>query len=260
MALNHRFPPEILDHIVDLLHDDPVALEQCCLVSKSWVARTRKHLFAAIAFCTQGDIQAWKATFPDASNSPGYYTRTLTINCPEIVTAADVKEGGWIRAFLRVVCLDLDSRLSERFLEDDPKTIYAPFHKISPTVKTLNVTSFFLSRSEVFHLVHSFPLLEDLTLMGKYITDHESDGSETVDPPATSPPLTGSLDLTLPGWMTGTVRRLLDLPNGIRFRKVNVCCVGEDDNRSTVELVVGCSETLEHLDLMYHLKGALHSV
>ena len=256
MAFRHHFPPEILDHIVDLLHDDPDALERCCLVSGSWVPRTRKHLFAAVTFNTRGSIEAWKTTFPSPSDSPGYHTRTLVITCPEIATAADAKEGGWIRAFPRVVRLELNNH---RFLEDDSKTTYAPFHKISPTVTTLTVASVFLSPPEVFNLIHSFPLLEDLTLMGNYITNYESGGSETVDPPATSPPLTGSLCLTLPGCMTGIVRRLLDPPNSIRFRKVDVCCTGKKDICSTVELIAGCSETLEHLHFMYHLKGALHS-
>ncbi|KAF9644805.1 hypothetical protein BDM02DRAFT_3066647, partial [Thelephora ganbajun] len=43
-------PPEILDYIVDFLHDTPETLKQCCLVSKSWVSRTRKSLFADIEF------------------------------------------------------------------------------------------------------------------------------------------------------------------------------------------------------------------
>ncbi|KAF9643160.1 hypothetical protein BDM02DRAFT_3081141, partial [Thelephora ganbajun] len=45
-----HLPPEILDYIIDLLHDKPETLKQCCLVSKSWVSRTRKHLFADIEF------------------------------------------------------------------------------------------------------------------------------------------------------------------------------------------------------------------
>ena len=40
--------PETLDRIVDLLHNKREPLKACCLVSKSWVSRTRKHLFADI--------------------------------------------------------------------------------------------------------------------------------------------------------------------------------------------------------------------
>ena len=45
-------PLEILDHTVDLLHDSPVTLKQCYLISKPWVPCTRKRLFANIEFLT----------------------------------------------------------------------------------------------------------------------------------------------------------------------------------------------------------------
>ncbi|KAF9789295.1 hypothetical protein BJ322DRAFT_1000309, partial [Thelephora terrestris] len=48
MMSNRFIPPEICDHIVDFLHDDPKTLKQCCLCSRSWVPRTRKHLFAVV--------------------------------------------------------------------------------------------------------------------------------------------------------------------------------------------------------------------
>jgi len=68
-------PPEILDLIVDHLHDEPFALraqlEICCLVSKSWVPRTRKHLFTHLTFDdslverSKSHIELWKRAFPD---------------------------------------------------------------------------------------------------------------------------------------------------------------------------------------------------
>ncbi|KAF9642569.1 hypothetical protein BDM02DRAFT_3078319, partial [Thelephora ganbajun] len=54
-----HLPPEIFDYIVDFLHDTPETLKQCCLVSKSWVPRTRKYLFADIEFFTESDLEAW---------------------------------------------------------------------------------------------------------------------------------------------------------------------------------------------------------
>ena len=110
MISNHGLPPEILDHIVALLcsrryefrdygWNSPPGkdeLRRCCLVSKSWIPRTRRHLFAIVSLCNPEDLKAWKKKFPDPSNSPGYYTRTLHVHCPEIVTAADAAEGGWI--------------------------------------------------------------------------------------------------------------------------------------------------------------------
>ena len=105
MPLGRCLPPEITDSIVDLLRDEPGTLEQCCLVSKSWVPRTRTHLFSRIEFELPADVDAWKEIFPDPANSPGYYTHSLYIGCVEVFTITDTEEGGWIRAFSNVVRL-----------------------------------------------------------------------------------------------------------------------------------------------------------
>jgi len=91
-----RLPPEILDNVVDLLHDESDALKVCCLASKSWISRTRKHLFAHVDFPTAAYLESWKETFPDPSISPACYTRTLIIECADTVRAADAEEGGCI--------------------------------------------------------------------------------------------------------------------------------------------------------------------
>ena len=67
---------ELLDYVVDFLHNAPRALENCCLVSKSWIPRARMHLFAHVAFSARG-LQSWKKLFPDPSTSPACYTKTL---------------------------------------------------------------------------------------------------------------------------------------------------------------------------------------
>ncbi|OCH84580.1 hypothetical protein OBBRIDRAFT_696745, partial [Obba rivulosa] len=38
-------PPELIDMIVEYLHDDCHALIACSLTSKAWVPSSRKHLF-----------------------------------------------------------------------------------------------------------------------------------------------------------------------------------------------------------------------
>ena len=60
---NHHFPPELLDYIVDLLRDSQGVLGNCCLVSKSWIPRTRRHLFENIRFDTGKREQSWKEMF-----------------------------------------------------------------------------------------------------------------------------------------------------------------------------------------------------
>jgi len=105
MSNPHRshLPPEILDCIVDHLHDEPETLKQCCLVSKSWVPRSRKHLFANILFYTRRHPRAWKEAFPDLSRSPVHYTHTLAIDPLKTFAMVNAGEDAWAHILSRVL-------------------------------------------------------------------------------------------------------------------------------------------------------------
>lgn len=102
-------PPETFDYIIDLLYDQPQTLRDCCLVSKSWVPRTRKHLFADIKFHSVDTLGSWKNTFPDPSSSPAYHTLSLFIGCPQVIVKADGEDGSWIWGFSRIERLAVNS-------------------------------------------------------------------------------------------------------------------------------------------------------
>ena len=77
-----QLPTELLDHIVDFLHDTKHALRNYFLVSKSWVPRTRKHPFSTdVKFVTSRSLQSWRKALPDPSTSPGCAKIPL-IDCP----------------------------------------------------------------------------------------------------------------------------------------------------------------------------------
>jgi hypothetical protein len=251
---NPLLPPEILDHIVDLLHDNPRALVNCCLVSKSWVSRTRKHLFAHVRFGSAGDLELWKNTFLDPSNSPAYYTITLFVGCPQAITEADAEEGGWIRTFSRVARLKVKSDLTNL---DGSKIRPVIFQKFSPTLKSLRLVFTALPSSQVSNLVRSFPLLEDLALVGRDCSlgaDDNPHGPQAVAP-STSPPLTGPLVIFLRGGIKHIVCQLLSLPGGIHFRKLVLTWFHEEDPSLTTALIERCPYTLESLDITYSMRG-----
>ena len=239
--------PDIFDIIVDDLCDDPPTLEACCLVSKSWIPRTRKHLFAHIEFgATEPPIQVWKKAFPDPSNSPAHYTRSLSIRDIPVIIAPDMGEGGWIRTFHSVVHLCLECH----GWEAHPDSII-PFHGLSSTLRSLHLTAAFI---DVFDLVCSFPLLEDLALV-MFGSEVEIDGW---DAPSTSPKLTGSLDLRMIRGIGCTIRRLLDLPGGLHFTKITVLCPYNDLELIT-DLLSRCSDTLESLTVFNFIRSAFPS-
>ncbi|KAF9645554.1 hypothetical protein BDM02DRAFT_495077 [Thelephora ganbajun] len=241
-----HLPPEISEYIVDLLRNELDTLERCCLVSRSWVPRTRKHLFADIKFLYSDDLERWKRTFPDPSRYPTHHTHTLTIGCPEVVTAADAQEGGWIRAFSNVTRLEVLSGLRDLY---GSEVSLVPFHGFSPVLKSLRVASETFPCVQILNLACSFRFLEDLDLaqhmMGVGIIGRD----RTVFQPSTSPVLTGTLRVYLPGRMGCVTRRLLNLPCGLHFRKLEFSCYRDDNLRWMRALVVGCSNTLECVDI-----------
>jgi len=247
-------PPEILDHIIDLIHCDRETLKKCCIVSKSWVPRTRRHLFAEVKFRSVDDFELWKRVFPDVATSPACHTRTLSIDCPGIGVEADVGEGSWTQAFSSVESLRVNNGARPLDTSRCPLT---PFHGFSSTLKSFSVDPIILPSPQRFYLIHSSPLLENLTVVGR----DESSGNDNnphwlpLDVPLISPPLGGSIDLSILGGIGNTARRLLDLPNGLHFRNLSFSWDRKEDLGWITELVRGCSHALENLYLSRKPRG-----
>jgi len=257
---NSRLPAETLDHIVDLLRNAKPALKNGCLVSKSWIPRTRKYLFADIRILTSENLRSWKETFPDPLTSPARYAETLFVRCTHSITLADAEEAGWLRGFSRAVHLVLGG--SEPLgtgsgLYHTPlhKLSLVPFHAFSPAIKSLHL-AFALLLPATIDLILSFPLLQDLTVLTYAIQADEGDGpdrSSAVTQPSNSPTFNGTLDLW--GGVLPLIRQLLSLPDGIHFRKLILTCRNELDLRMEVALVEGCSRSLESLHIGCSLDG-----
>ena len=245
-------PLEILDHIIDTLHDDTETLQDCCLVAKSWIPRTRKHLFFDIHFWSSERLESWKKTFPDPPNSPACYARSLLVECLEVIRAEDAADGGWIKSFSRVVRFELGT--CEDTLED-PETSLVPFHKFSLALKSLNVDLMTLPCSQFFKLVYSFPLLEDLSVICQFLDDDDDPRALRAVLPSSSPPFTGSLKLTLPSGSESMARQLLDLSGGLCFRTLDLLWNTEEDTQWVRGLVSACSNTVESLIVTRLLSG-----
>jgi hypothetical protein len=248
-------PAELLDHIIGYLHDTPDALKNCCLVSKSWIPRTRKYLFADIKFPTEESLESWEM-FPDPSVSPACYAKTLSIECAEAIIAADAEEGGWIRGFSHIVRLEVES------ITPYPESEFslAPFHGISPVLKSLDVNIPHLPSVRIFDLILSFPLLEDLAVMiNQTMVDDDDDSEEDEAPTATqslTPRIfTGTLELYLIVGIRPITRRLLSLPGGIHFRKLTLTWPNEENFWLIMPVVEECFHTLESLEIIWDLRG-----
>jgi len=242
-------PEELLDHIVDLLYDGRDALKNCCLVSKSWVPRARRHLFACVLIHTSTTLRLWKKTFPDPPTSPASYTKYLFIDCPQDITAVDAEEGGWIRTFSHVVHFRVDAMETTGSLIS-----LVPFHGFSPTIETLHVNFIAIPSSRIFNLILSFPLLKNVSVVtydglidyevldDRYLTPLRL---HTLNPPA----FTGCLELSMGTGMGPIASRLLTLEGCLHFRKLRLVLQKGDDILLATTLVESCCATLESLYL-----------
>ena len=158
----------------------------CCLVSKSWVSRAREHLFYEIEFQYLAHVNACKRAFLDPTRSPAHHTRSLSVRFIESIFIADAEEGSWVKTFSNVVRLELRSNTKTWF---NLKRYLALFYGFSPVVKSLRVFTMCPPPPQVFSLICSLPLLEDLAMVSTpaYLGDRD----EIV--PRLSPPLTGTL-------------------------------------------------------------------
>jgi hypothetical protein len=246
---NGDLPAELLDHIVDLLHDSRNALKSCCLVSKSWIPRARNHLFASVKFTTGEDLQSWKTAFPDPYTSPACYTKTLHLKCPLAVAAED-REKGWISTFNHVVHFKLDS-----FEAPAGQFSLTPFLGFSPAIKSLHLIFDTVPSSQAFDLIYSFPLLDDLAVTS-YDRWIDFDDQMTSVLPLVSPSFAGCLELDLWFQMDFVASRLLSSSGGLHFRRLDFALNEETGASQIMALVEACRFTLQSLEVVSELFGA----
>jgi hypothetical protein len=242
--MSHSLPQEILDLIIDCLRDQPETLKSCSLVSKAWTYRTRRYNFNHVELRSRHrHVCQWEETFPNPANSPAYNTQILTISFTKFISAL---EADTLRTFCNVSRANVDTT---RWY--DPRSSLVPFRGFSPVLRSLHLSFAGLPSSELFGLICSFPLLEDLALVG--YTGRKRDDEWQI--PSTSPRLTGSLELRLGGGIQSISRRFLALPDGLHFKKITIQWSVREGITPAMDLVSGSSGTLESLRITNYLKG-----
>ena len=243
--MSSPLPPEILDHIIDHLHDEPTALKTCCLVSKSWIPRTRIHLFDRVEFQSLGSVKLWMEAFPDPSTSPAHYTSALALFNFETVNAAISEACSWVQSFNRIV--EFQVEVSGR---DSDLLSLTQLHRLSPLVESLILFYPSIPHPQALDFICSFPLLRDILVCSAL---YPKDNTYGWVPPQTSPKFTRSLYLT--GNFRNITCGLLSLPGGLHFSKIKVSGpIETGDSREA--LVSICSGTLRSL-FIEHYPGML---
>ena len=191
--------------------------------------------------------------FPDPSTSLGRYAKTLFISSEHIIAAVGVEEGCWVSAFACVVQLSMNTFRSDS--EPIMSVSLVPFHGFSPMLKSLHVAASTLTHSQIFNFARSFPLLEDLSVDSPDNANDDPNKQPNIPQPSTSPPFTGPLRLFARAGTEFIASRLLSLPNGLHFRKLDLTWYRGADSSCTTALVEECRSTLEYIKIDYGCIG-----
>ena len=202
-----RLPAELLDHIVDHLHDNRPTQE----------LQPRLQILGptyAKAPLRQCRVPHRKPGITESNISESFHH-----SCALHEKIGDlVLQGSCSRrcrgAFLRAVHFDLDF--------NNPTVSLLPLHGFSPALKSLHVEYGTFPFPRILNLINSFPLLEDLWLM---VWGGDPVGDVDTQPAVVQkvqPPLTGSLKLGAQEGMNRIVSQLFPPQNGLQFRRLDL--------------------------------------
>ena len=236
MTTSRGLPPELWDYIIDQLYGQSDALKACSLVSNSWAFRSRKHIFSSIFFNGGSHVDAWRNAFPDPCNSPAHYAQTLTVR----MNHNDMFPKNHFTPFCNVTRLVLHVHPT-----NGHRVSLTQLHGFTPSLKSIRMTFQSLTPSNVMSLIYSFPLLDDILLVGNPMMYDAN-----AVPPATPPKLSGSLCIMVFPEMRRMVDNLLSLPSGIHFRELTLPWICDEDVCPMLDLIAACSSSLESLQVL----------
>jgi hypothetical protein len=192
-------PNELVDAIIDLLHDDHAALTTCALVCRSWVTASRRHLFSQFIIDNKNGSQA-SDLLSSATCTIALAVRHLTLDRGDLIGLHDV-----IQKLSRIRQLSLDtlSMCGEWF----------PY--VLDLVKSLHNLEFlallsirFPTYNHLLSLLHRNPQLRSVTCNGVLLGSVASayTGHTSPLPPTVQNGLTSELNsagvLNVPGRLT----------------------------------------------------------
>ena len=233
-----RIPQDIIDEILDHLASDSDfgSLRACALVSKSSVQPCRRHLFRTVVF-NSTHMDRWLKTFPVPEESPAHHVKDLRI------------------------CVGGDSRVHERFFKHTrwftgAHRMYLAGYGGRPlfqetqnwtlpqSVTSLAIDTGVMTLVHVRDIMAQLPNLGDLTLSGSLVA---VDGRELLGiGTVLKGRFAGQLILSSECVGRGAIDMLLEIPTGLHFTEVRICCTREH-LPSAVRLVEACYKTLVKL-------------
>ncbi|KAJ7184764.1 hypothetical protein C8R46DRAFT_466351 [Mycena filopes] len=72
-------PPEVIDMIIDNLHNHPRTLRACGLVSRNWLGRSRHYLFMKAIYVAARDLEGFHGLLKSPYNTLAFHLRNIRL-------------------------------------------------------------------------------------------------------------------------------------------------------------------------------------
>ena len=239
-----KFPPELVDAVIDQLHGDADSLRGCALTSPSWVSTSRYHLFSDICFKSEASILRWVQTFPAPSSIPAY-VENLHISCVSLLDHTPN------------ATLDFSTFTCLKGLFIGGKAVGSAWYRrpdwsclrrialLPPTtLQTFSFSSPIIPVCDIFSVIRHFPRLDNLHL--RCFAALSSSNSEDTKTDI-SPSFRGTLTLASHISYGPLVTNLLEFPGGLHFSSLNFTILRDDELPNLRALVDVSSHTITSL-------------
>lgn len=154
-------PQNVIENIIDHLHDRPVDLQACCLVCKDWKTRSQSHLFRRVRWTVE-TISAWCKHIPPRSDGPaGLVTILLVVSLLERDRLGPIKDH--FESFRNLTSLKLrDLNFDDPLFNPDQVPVY--FGHLKPGLKSLTLINANGSCGKLLSFTSFFPHVQHLTV------------------------------------------------------------------------------------------------
>ena len=261
-------PQELVDYIMDMLHDNTPALKVCSLTCKAMFASTRRLIHRSLQLTLENTLRvltrAEKRRYRRGNRDVelGFvpfmgelgllqYARWVNICMPDPFTPEILLPHlRHFQSLNRVHTLTIDHCCTNKWVNYHT-TCFAHFY---PTLTSLTL-SHPCGHDQLLHFALQFPNLENLSLEWLGFDREFESGLIDVATPERSPPLRGCLRLVGYGTLVQLSTGLFgEPPKGFNFRSVEL---ENFPGNHAQRALTACAQTLENLTITAYILGVL---
>ncbi|KAF9648878.1 hypothetical protein BDM02DRAFT_2041445 [Thelephora ganbajun] len=165
-AMQPILPQDVIDVLVDWVSVSSVGqrdphLRSCSLVARSWVQRSRQHLFYSVELASTSDISNWIENVRPGVGGVSGYVRKLWMNCNWDQWSQRFSSVEHLRSFTRVEELRLTYWRGGQATKEEVEEAFGGF---GPSVRTLSISLPRGDPGSFLHLLSLFPHLNNLSI------------------------------------------------------------------------------------------------